>query len=270
MKVIGLTLGFLLGSGHQVWGQEADPYEQGALPEWAVAGETIVVESSQTVGRSRAELAGRLRDLGYGKKKVRGDWEIYVSDSPWYPQVMIHKSGYMRIKRRPVHFKLPDVADWGGFEKPLEVALCLVQPTSCIRFQGLLVSRRRLRHKEQEVVDQTRGELARFQDSIANAALSERMAGMNEVLVRLWTQGVHPDFDEPIVSPEQKREALAGLWLEPADNAWGDRVRAHIEVFVDDVVQASDSPFTREEIATVNAEGLGRRFEPLAPEGDLE
>lgn len=246
--------------------EDLDPYSQGELPDWAVAGETIVVESTGTVAESRAELEASLRELGYGNRRQRGDWSVYVSEVPWYPQVMVHKSGYMRIKRRPLHFRLPELADWGGAEKPLEVALCLIQPTSCIRFQGLLVSKRRLRHKQEEVVNRTRSQVAGFQDSLANAALSERLAGMNELLLTLWRDGVHPHFEQPLTDMKSRREALVALWREPADNAWGDRVRAHIEVFVDDVVQASETPYTQAEIDAANAEVLGRVFEPMDPE----
>lgn len=243
--------------------EDLDPYGQGELPDWAVPGETIVVDSAGTVAETRAELEAGLRDLGYGTKKRRGDWTIYVSEIPWYPQVMIHDSGYMRIKRRPLHFRLPEIADWGGAEKPLELALCLIQPTSCIRFQGLLVSKRRLRHKEEEVVNRTRGQMASFQDSLANAALSERLAGMNAVLMGLWRDGIHPDFEEPLEDMSARRRALVELWVEPAENAWGDRVRAHIEVFVDDVVQASPDSFLPEEIEAANRAGLERIFEPI-------
>ena len=133
-----------------------DPFQQGDAPDWATPGETLVVNPGNHIAQKRKELGGALRDLGYGDMKRRGEWSVYLADPPWYPKVMVHDSGYMMIKRRGVHFKLPEVADWGGLEKPLELALCLVQPTSCIRIHGLLVSKRRLRWKEQEVVDQTR------------------------------------------------------------------------------------------------------------------
>ena len=259
-----LTLVLSLLSGRAT-AEELDPYLQGDPPDWAVAGETIVVESFGTVAERRAELEASLGDLGYRTKKNRGDWTIYVSEVPWYPQVMVHQSGYMRIKRRPVHFRLPDLPDWGGAEKPLELALCLIQPTSCIRLQGMLVSKRRLRHKEEEVVNVTRRQVAQFQDSLANAALSERLAGMNEVLLRLWREGVHPQFDEELADKASRRAALVVLWQEPADNAWGDRVRAHIEVFVDDVVQSSEAPFTQEEVDAAKIPSLDRVFEPIEP-----
>lgn len=260
------SLFFILVSSVLVRGadaEELDPYLQGDLPDWAVSGETIVVDSFGTVAERRAELEASLADLGYGTKKNRGDWTIYVSEVPWYPQVMVHQSGYMRIKRRPLHFRLPELPDWGGAEKPLEVALCLIQPTSCIRFQGMLVSKRRLRHKEEEVVNRTRTQVAQFQDSLANAALSERLAGMNEVLLRLWNEGVHPQFEDGLADKNSRRAALVALWLEPADNAWGDRVRAHIEVFVDDVVQSSATPFTQAEVDFANSRSSGRVFEPI-------
>jgi hypothetical protein len=196
--------------------------------------------------------------------KRRGEWSVYLAEPPWYPKVMIHDSGYMMIKRRGVHFKLPEIADWGGLEKPLELALCLVQPTSCIRVHGLLVSKRRLRWKEQEVVDKTRKQMASFQDSIADANLAERIAGLVEILNLLWREGIQPQNSERLESPEARRRAIVEMWQALASNQWGDTVRSHIEVYVDDVVQVSTTPFTREEVDEANKERQSERvLEPV-------
>ena len=241
-----------------------DPFQQGAPPDWATPGEILVVGPGNNVAQKREELGGALRDLGYGNMKRRGDWSVYLADAPWYPKVMVHDSGYMMIKRRGVHFKLPEIADWGGLEKPLEVALCLVQPTSCIRVHGLLVSKRRLRWKEQEVVDQTRKQMTAFQDSIANANLAERIAGLVEVLNLLWREGIQPEATERLESPQARRLAIVEMWQALASNHWGDTVRSHIEVFVDDVIQVSSTPFTQEEVEKANQGRQSERvFEPV-------
>jgi hypothetical protein len=244
-----------------------DPYQQGDAPAWAVPGETIVVNSGNQVAQKRVELAAGLKDLGYGNTKRRGEWTVYLADPPWYPKVMVHDSGYMLLKRRGVHFKLPEVADWGGWEKPLELALCLVQPTSCIRVHGLMVSKRRLRWKEQEVVDQTRRQMNAFQDAIADASLAERVAGLVEILNQLWRQGIRPNEAQRVETAALRRQALVEMWQEPASNPWGDTIRSHIEVFVDDVVQTSPHPFTAEEIAEANkGRRSERRFDPIVLE----
>ena len=244
--------------------EQWDPFQQGDAPDWATPGETLVVSSGNHVAQKRAELGGALRDLGYGNMKRRGEWSIYLAEAPWYPKVMVHDSGYMMIKRRGVHFKLPEIADWGGLEKPLELALCLVQPTSCVRVHGLLTSKRRLRWKEQEVVDQTRKQMIAFQDSIADANLAERTAGLAEVLNLLWREGIQPGASERLKSPEARRRAIVEMWQLPAANRWGDTVRSHIEVYVDDVVQASSAPFTPEEVRQANKGRQSERvFEPV-------
>jgi len=244
-----------------------DPFQQGPPPDWATPGETIIVQPENRVAEKRRELEGALDALGYGEKKRRGEWSIYLAEAPWYPKVMVHDSGFMVIKRRGVHFKLPEIADWGGLEKPLELAICIVQPTSCIRVHGLLTSKRRLRWKEQEVVDSTRKQMSAFQDALADAALAERIAGLVEVLNSLWRDGVQPDSEEILVTPESKRKALVELWKAPASNRWGDTMRAHIEIFIDDVVQASEAPFLSQEIERANRERRSERIlEPSPPE----
>jgi hypothetical protein len=232
--------------------EQWDPYQQGQAPDWATPGETLIVNPDNNVSRSRGELGGALGGLGYSEMKRRGDWTIYLAEPPWYPKVMVHDSGYMMIKRRGVHFRLPDLADWGGLEKPLEVALCLIQPTSCIRIHGLLVSKRRLRWKEQEVVDKTRREMMAFQDSLADAGLASRIAGLVEVLNHLWRDGVQAGTEVVLDGAPAKRQAIIDMWQAPASNRWGDTVRSHIEVFIDDVVQVSDTPFLLEEIVRAN------------------
>jgi hypothetical protein len=243
-----------------------DPYQQGPLPEWATPGETIIVQPENQVAHKRGELEGALDALGYGEKKRRGEWSIYLAETPWYPKVMVHDSGFMVIKRRGVHFKLPRVADWGGLEKPLELALCVILPTSCIRVHGLLTSKRRLRWKEQEIVGRTRRQMAAFQDALADAALAERMAGLVEDLNRLWREGEQRESTIPLETPEARRAALIEMWKVPASNPWGDTVRSHIEIFIDDVVQTSANPFRSEEVEKANLERRSERvFEPVTP-----
>lgn len=244
--------------------EQWDPYQQGDVPDWATPGETLIVNPDNNISKRRGELGGALGALGYGEMKRRGEWSVYLSDAPWYPKVMVHDSGYMMIKRRGVHFKLPEIADWGGLEKPLEVALCLIQPTSCIRIHGLLVSKRRLRWKEQEVVDKTRREMMAFQDSLADAGLATRIAGLVEVLNLLWRNGIQPDSDLILKDAPARRQAIIALWQAPASNRWGDTVRSHIEIFIDDVVQASDTPFLPAEIAQANKRRQSERIlEPV-------
>lgn len=275
---VGFGLGLLL-IGVPSWADTGfpdlenwDPYQQGEMPDWAVPGETLVVNSGNHVAQKRKELAAELKGLGYGNLKRRGEWTVYLAEPPWYPKVMVHDSGFMVIKRRGVHFKLMEIADWGGLEKPLELALCLVQPLSCVRINGLLVSKRRLRWKEQEVVDKTRKQMTAFQDALADASLAQRVAGLVEILNGLWREGIlrggiRPNGSEILGTSALRRQAIVKMWQEPASNRWGDTIRSHIEIFVDDVVQASLHPFTAEEVAEANrGRQSERRFEPVVSE----
>ena len=245
---------------------EWDPYGQGEAPDWAVASEVLVVEGGHSFSQAKGELEGTLRGLGYGDRKRSGEWTIYLSDEAWYPKVMLHDSGYMMIKRRGVHFSLPEVGDWGGLEKPLELALCIVQPTACIRVQGLFASRRRLRWKDQQVVDATRTQLGSLQDRIAEDALRRRLVESLESLNRVWREGVDTSGRSHLSSHQERRAWLIERWIEPAANTWGDQVRQQIEGFIDDVVQVSEHPFLAQEIHAANERRKTERpFQPVAP-----
>ena len=215
-------------------------------PEWAdPAGETIVV-TPESIHERRSELEGALADIGYGRVVRDGEWTTYLAGPSWYPKVMLHESGFMLIKRRGLHFTWPDVADWGGLETPLEAAICIINPFACIRLEGLLTSGRRLRWKEQEVVDQTRTAMVGFQDAIAAGALSSRLGETRQRLLTIW------EGSDEGVSYSSRRQAIAEIWLDPLDNDWGAAIRHDVESFIEDIVQVSEHPFLSGEISTIN------------------
>jgi len=225
---------------------QADPQAPVDWPEWAdPIGETIVV-TPESIHERRAEFEGVLADIGYGRVVRDGEWTTYLAGPSWYPKVMLHESGFMQIKRRGVHFTWPDIVDWGGLETPLEAAICVINPFACIRVEGLVTSSRRLRWKEQEVVDDTRAALLGFQDAIAAGALASRLGETRERLITIW------EGDLTMDSFAVRRAAIAQIWLDPLDNEWGAAIRSDVESFILDVVQSSEHPYLSEEIASVN------------------
>jgi hypothetical protein len=215
-------------------------------PEWAdTLGETIVV-TPESIHERRLELEGALSDIGYGRVVRDGEWTTYLAGPSWYPKVMLHDSGFMVIKRRGLHFTWPDIVDWGGLETPLEAAICIINPFACIRLEGLVTSRRRLRWKEQQVVDETRAAMIGFQDAIAAGALASRLGETRQRLLEIWEDNATER------SYASRRLDIAGIWSEPLDNEWGAAIRHDVESFVEEVVQASEHPYLAEEIGAIN------------------
>lgn len=233
--------------------EQWDPMGQGSeLPEWLETEEETLVVTPESLHERRAELEGTIRELGFGEVRRDGEWTVYLSQVPWYPKVMVHDSGFMQIKRRGVHFIRPDVVDWGGWEIPLELSLCLVNPFACVRLDGLITSRRILRHKEQLVVDRTRESLGAFQDALQSRALHERLSQTREEIVGVWEAA-----GEDAEAKAQARQVIAQRWLDPVDNDWGAAIRETVEGFVEGSVQGSPFPFTDSEIAEINERHRG-------------
>ena len=237
-----VSIGLLLVSSRVAF---CTPQISEEWPEWAdPLGETIVV-TPESVHERRSELEGALSNIGYGRVVRDGEWTTYLAGPSWYPKVMLHESGFMVIKRRGLHFTWPDVADWGGLETPLEAAICIINPFACIRLEGLVTSRRRLRWKHQQVVDDTRSALVGFQDAIAAGALGSRLGETRQRLLTIW-EGTEE------VTYASRRSDIAQIWLEPLDNEWGAAIRYDVESFIEDFVQSSEHPYIAEEILTIN------------------
>ena len=213
--------------------------------------ETIYVYD-QVVARTKQELEYALRDMGYDKVRASDGRQVFVSEVPWRPQVILDDDAWIRVKRAPVQFGKPELPGIG--RGPLGYAVCIVAPTSCVRVGGIVVSKRKLQWAKTEVVEGIQPSLLAYENAVVERAMASRTGDeVPTALDLLWEQGVPLVGEGTLPDVDQRKAALATFWLERADNAYGDRVRVVVENFVNAVVQTSDAPFTADEVAAINA-----------------
>ncbi len=205
--------------------------------------ELDVVGGTPEIRRKRAELYQELRDQGYRKGARKGDYQVFLSPTPWKPRVFVHDDGWVTVKRQPPRIHAPgrSFADEGN---RAEYLWCILAPTACVSVGGWVVSERKLARQKQEVYEATRQAARELNDAVARDALGNRL---NEVipadLERIWLQ--------PLPG-EERRRLLFMYWDTRTDTPEGHAAQGVIQDFLNAVVQSAADPFTVAELAAWN------------------
>ena len=219
----------------------------------------IEVISEEDVKRRRNDVERAVEDLGYQSGGWRRGYEVFLHPVPWKPEVWIGEHGTVRLKRRRVHFRLPEIGGGAWSWVPVRALVCVVAPTACVRVGGQVISERKLRAHKEDVLEKSHPQVVSWQDALATNATNELMDHLPTDLEALWDAGVHPVTEEIIASAEERRGIILDMWVHKANNRWGFAVREVIGSFLRHVVQDSEYPVTAEELADVNAR---RRYGP--------
>ena len=213
----------------------------------------IEVISEQEVKRRRNDVERAVEDLGYQSDGWRRGYEVFLHPVPWKPEVWVGEHGTVRLKRRRVHFRLPEIGGgaWGWV--PVRAMACVLAPTACVRVGGQVISERKLRAHKEDVLEKSHPQVVSWQDALATNATNELMDHLPTDLEALWEDGVHPETGAIVASPDERRAIILEMWLHKANNRWGRAVREVIGDFLRHVVQDSDHPVTAAELADVNA-----------------
>ncbi|MCB9758417.1 MAG: hypothetical protein H6739_01120 [Alphaproteobacteria bacterium] len=215
----------------------------------------IMVFGESDVIQARQEVEQRLLDMGYTKGRRRGDRTVYVNEVNYKPKVIVHDDGWMYMRRQPPRIEAPEIDAWFSDVPVVKWMPCLVVPTACVRVGGWVISPRKYAHHKEFVVEGTKDEMRAYADAIAGLALNERIyEELPGQLDLIWYGGIHPADARPLSTFAERRAVILELWESRADNIYGDAVREAIELYIAYEVQASEHPFTEEEIRRVNAE----------------
>ncbi len=207
--------------------------------------EVLVIQEGSEVLRRRAELFQKLDQVGYRKGVRRGEWQVFNSETPWEPRVLVHDDGWVELKRAPprVHPPGRSFSDEGS---PAEYLWCVLAPPFCVSVGGWVVGERKLQGARAEVLDGLRIEVDALNDAVARRELARRVnTEIPKDLERVWA---HAD-----VAPSERRRLLFVYWDTRTDTPEGEQAREAIRAFLIGVVQQSAEPFTAEELRGLNA-----------------
>ncbi|MDP2311758.1 MAG: hypothetical protein Q8P41_02560 [Pseudomonadota bacterium] len=210
-----------------------------------VAGEEIDVQQGQEVLRKRAEVYAALVKEGYVRRIRKNDRTVFLSNQPWKPRVIVHDDGWVYFKRQPPRIHAPgkSFADQGS---PAAYLLCIVSPLSCLSVGGWLVSPRKMGGVTSDVMDAAQDKLRGMNDAVARRELGHRL---NEDIPR----DLDTIWGRADLLPADRRLLLYEYWDTRTDTPEGDAAKGAVEAFLRGVVQQSDTPFTAEELAALNA-----------------
>jgi hypothetical protein len=176
--------------------------------------------------------------------------------------VFVHDDGWVYFRRQPprVHAPGRSFADQGT---PAAYLLCILAPTSCVSIGGWLVSDRKLSGVQGEVLASTKDKIRAMNDAVARRELGKRLNDdIPRDLERVWAQAELP--------ADERRRLLFEYWDTRTDTPEGDAAKGAIEAFFRGVIQQSESPYSAEELAALNAKRQSVRALVLTPSAAVE
>lgn len=212
----------------------------------------IVVEGELRVLQARRAVEHELKNLGYIPKKRKKDYILFRHPQDWKGEIRVYDDGWVRMKRQPIQFQVPKIPGLGK-GAPAAVVLCLISPTACIRARGQLVSRQKFMGQKVRTLNNIRPEVARYTDAVVDFYTDQTLDELPSRLEDLWVNGYALEAaGAPTQSTSERKNALLSFWDSRTENRWGMRVRASVEIFIREVVQYSNHPFTSLEIERFN------------------
>jgi hypothetical protein len=205
----------------------------------------IVVTAEKDVMDSRHAVDEALERVGYTLKFRRGNKTVYRTLKVWQPKVVLYDDGRARIHGKEVS------------------PMLLIIRRSVLIIPGVWSSNRTVGQMERAVADDVMPAVLEWQQAITRRGMALRLTEVKGQLNRVWFEGVSVAGDT-LPSAEDRRGAIIAMWLNTSDTEAGETVRETIEAYVDDVVQASKTPFTEDEVRTANdRRTFARQFRPL-------
>lgn len=229
--------------------------------------EEMIIVAEYSVQEARRDLDSTLREMGYRRPVRIGDRMVYTPERIWKPRVALTDEGILMVRGRmftPVAPLVPTTVLFDStFTDPDRQPLSLSDDMRLVRSEGWGATSTAQRSGERrraegQIVDNIYPEYAAWRQALWEL---NRLHREEEIRERLWA------IWQDSRSADARRAEILQMWVNTADSSDGERVRAQIEVFMQDVVQASPEPYTHAEIATINEQ---RGFErALRLEGPL-
>ena len=269
--VIGWLATVLLAASvsEVAWAVDESPVEAAPIED-DVFDEEIVVEGELRVLQARRAVEHELKMRGYQPEKRKKNYILFRHPADWKGEIRLYNDGWVRMKRQPIQFTVPQIPQLGK-AAPIGAFLCVVAPHACVKYRGQTVSKRKFMGQKVRTMDGLRPQVEAYASAVSDFETNKRISDLPQRLESLWLGGVPLKRGSvELTSPQDKKAALLRFWESRTENRWGMQVRATVEIFIREVVQYSNTPYTSEEIQRFNATrkcetalDLGRSWEAL-------
>jgi len=245
------TAGLVLGVA---WAEEPDePVVSPVEVDMEDGVEVITVWGPFALRQARADVVRKMDDIGWRKRdRLKRDGStVFLPPSPWMGRVLLSEDGNLSFTRPVMAFEGVGSAEQ-EFDHEIGLENDVSTPASTVDF-SLLPERAKLDAVHASVLDAVRPELTRLRSVVRETHAREILEGVAEKLDRLWQTGQALDgSDAWYDTAEARRGAALDFWTTRADNLEGNAVADATALWLINVVQASETPLTDEEIARAN------------------
>ncbi|MCB9779794.1 MAG: hypothetical protein H6742_14610 [Alphaproteobacteria bacterium] len=215
----------------------------GPAPPWAEPDEVLVVTAERDLAEARQQVEATLGGMDFGRMVQRDGRTVFRRARLWKARAVFHHDGWLEVKAPLATPQLLGV-------RPLRTGDGQVVG-HMVEVHGRWSGGKVASAQEARVVYGAEDALRVYRTALQRRSLALHRTTLRQELVAAWYEGRSPD-GALLPSPEARRAFVLDRWLQTADNDAGAALRADIEVFIDDVVQPSDTPLTAAEIAAAN------------------
>jgi hypothetical protein len=225
----------------------AEPLPRPPAPAYA----DMLVTATKSTRAAELALDTEIKDLGYLRGSTRNGRTQYFALRVWKPRVTVYEQGFVEVRGRRITPMAP-ISDTS-----LAGASGMPGVNAAPGVSGVPQSKRQANRQEDLVRAELESPVRDWQQATQAQALLERQLESRNTCGLSW---------EGEGAPELRREALAALWLNTSDTPEGAAIRGVVLGYIDEIVQASGTPYTQEDLDRINAaHSFEQPFEPIAP-----
>ncbi len=194
---------------------------------------------------ARDNVVRKLEKLGWKSRRARDGRIIFRGPEGWMGKATLRASGDLDFSIPAIAFPAP--SESGGtynYNRATDDGYHGGnQGLSSTPFPG----KEKVAAVQAEVRAAIHDDVLHYREVLQHAYFSKYISELPTRLEALWNMGESLDGGKPIIDPAARRAALLEFWSSRTDTPEGRTVSRSLEIFLREVVMASDTPVTRDE-----------------------
>lgn len=221
-------------------------------------GEEVLVLGEHIVSQARAAVIRTMEELGYKAVRERNGTVILRPPEAWWGKAKLTPWGDLELGGPGLAVDGP--RESGGAYNA-DAMLDRDQQSGTLGLAVVSPSQRKLEGVYAGVRTAVEPGLVAWREAIRRRALGAQLETLPDRLAALWERGEGLGREQ-LDTVDQRKEALLSYWATRTDTVEGRAVTRTIEMFLREVVQASEHPITAEEAEQAEARREdGRRLD---------